>query len=471
MSAASPHVYAVLAFSSAAVFLLVPYALRKRAPLMALIIACGILIRVLAGASLFWISYLRLPVLRDIQAGEGFWLILPDARTYYDLASTVASTGVLADSALPSPTFINALAGCIAVFGATPAAGVFLNVAAYATTAGLLAVTSLKAWNRETRCFREVMLAAYSFSPALVVFGAQVLKDALFAALIVAASVAGAHLSGAAADAAGRRRLRTLFRASTLVALMIVVHAMAGVRAYFPVLVIAAMFVAWLVALREIPQRLRFGGLVAIAAATCVLWIAARSGAVDYYRVYETQMFGSPLSGPFAVLDNARASFRASGGATNIVDSGGEQAGDIGALLTHPVRSLSRLGVGLVVVFAPISTLTSLSLVTFPGGRGLLWLTDLDTLFLDVSAGVLIWLLWRRRRAVGWHGPSACFALVVSTLSVVLIAYTVTNYGTLFRLRVMIAVPLWLVALAVRDREAPAAAPQVAAADSSDLTG
>ncbi|MGH7335709.1 MAG: hypothetical protein ACREKS_23755 [Candidatus Rokuibacteriota bacterium] len=116
-----------------------------------------------------------------------------------------------------------------------------------------------------------------------------------------------------------------------------------------------------------------------------------------------------------------------------------------------PARSVpyvGRLAIGLATLFVPMSVLRSLSIVQFPGGRGLLFLTDLDTLFLDATMVVAFVLLYRRWRGARRQIPYACFVLLLAGVTAVLLAYVVTNFGTLFRLRLMMAVPVWMLALA-----------------------
>jgi hypothetical protein len=110
---------------------------------------------------------------------------------------------------------------------------------------------------------------------------------------------------------------------------------------------------------------------------------------------------------------------------------------------------------GVAVIFVPIALLERVSSVDIDGGRGLLSIVDLDTLVLDItSLGVLI-LLWRRRHTIGDRLPFVAFGLILAAVSAVLLGYVVTNFGTLWRLRSFIAVPLWLLVLAVAPRSSP----------------
>ena len=75
-------------------------------------------------------------------------------------------------------------------------------------------------------------------------------------------------------------------------------------------------------------------------------------------------------------------------------------------------------------------------------------MVDLDTLYKDLTLLVTLWLLWRRRRTIGDRLPFVVFCGLLSLTTVVLLGYVVTNFGTLWRMRPLIGIPLW-VALAV----------------------
>jgi hypothetical protein len=113
-----------------------------------------------------------------------------------------------------------------------------------------------------------------------------------------------------------------------------------------------------------------------------------------------------------------------------------------------PWVHLRRLLFGLGALFVPISVLQGVSGVEVPGGRGLLFLTDVDTLFIDLTIFATLVLLWTRRPEVRRHASYATFALMLGCLTALLLAYVVTNFGTLFRLRMLTVVPFWMLLLA-----------------------
>src|SRR6476659_2594123 len=61
-----------------------------------LIISIGFLIRMLAGQILFWISWLRLPIARSLQLGNGFWFFATDGPGYLSYADELIGKGVAA---------------------------------------------------------------------------------------------------------------------------------------------------------------------------------------------------------------------------------------------------------------------------------------------------------------------------------------------------------------------------------------
>ena len=55
--------------------------------------SAGFIIRALIAQGMFWVSYLRLPIARKLQAGDGFWTLAIDGRIYFDQAAQLMSHG------------------------------------------------------------------------------------------------------------------------------------------------------------------------------------------------------------------------------------------------------------------------------------------------------------------------------------------------------------------------------------------
>jgi hypothetical protein len=105
-----------------------------------------------------------------------------------------------------------------------------------------------------------------------------------------------------------------------------------------------------------------------------------------------------------------------------------------------------------------VTALQALSIVDVAGGRGLLLFADLDTVVLGLLALGVIWTLHRERRTLRGQGVYLAFCLLLTVITGLLLAYVVTNLGSLVRLRLLIHVPLWMSVLAASspsDRSLP----------------
>lgn len=199
---------------------------------------------------------------------------------------------------------------------------------------------------------------------------------------------------------------------------------------------------------------------------TLALWGAFANGARDYYSAYR-DLARSVVVGQvsyFSSLDHARLAFETTGGGTSFVQPNtveraalsedGEKLGEKLAA-PRPSERVGSLARGLAVLFLPISILRGWHIVDFQGGRGLLMVTDLDTVVIDVTLVACLYLSLRRRRVSMM--PAELCVTVLAALMILLLAYVVTNYGTLFRLRLLAVAPLWLLpAVLDSDDERPA---------------
>ena len=109
---------------------------------------------------------------------------------------------------------------------------------------------------------------------------------------------------------------------------------------------------------------------------------------------------------------------------------------------------MRRLLTGAACVIVPRSLGERFGLFHIGGGQGLFWFTDIDTLLFDV---ILLWALIAvgRRLSASWRNPLVWLVALLLLLVTLPLAYTITNYGTLFRLRAMIYVGLVLMPLAL----------------------
>ena len=113
-----------------------------------------------------------------------------------------------------------------------------------------------------------------------------------------------------------------------------------------------------------------------------------------------------------------------------------------------PASTFGRIVAGMVAVLVPSAVARKLELLQMGGGRGLWWFTDLDTLVFDAVILFAIVFTFRRWRWATLRNPIFWLVAIVACIGLPLI-YTVTNYGTLFRLRSMMYVTMALIPLAL----------------------
>ena len=410
---------------------------RLRSRRLAAILAAGILGRAAVGVALFAISRFDLPVLRGLHTGGGFWTLAIDADWYFHTAATAARVGVgsITDS-FASPTFLRVFAVWLQLTGVSPANAILFNLLCYAGIAAIIVAACPQ------RIVAAVALAAVTIDPAFVIFGTQVLKDP-FCILLIAVAASGVRVWS---DGIHSSSFRPRQLAVGLVAISAGVFGVAGIRAYVAVFVMIGVVAAALTALFANGRAALWKTVAAYTVLIAVLIGAFARGAGESYPYYKALLLSALLSHSLAAtmrdLDYARSAFAASGGATSfaggtgILDDALRQSGATNTRLTRVAR-------GSAAVFVPISVLKALSIVTFNGGRGLLFITDIDTVVLDITVGAALDFLIGSappRRAL----PILACLIVILVLTTGVLAYVVTNFGTLFRLRLLALVPLWL---------------------------
>ena len=478
---------------------------RRQSDVLGLVLALGILARLVVGMALFWISYLELPIAQSLQAGGGFWLIAVDATRYYTDAITAIQTGLFDTNYenFPSPFFVRVLAVWLLAVGISPASALLLNACVYVAVVVLIVrmFAPVNDWRRDLPGIAGV--AAYSFWPAIFVHGTQPLKDDIFFALIAVVCLA---LLGIFRLIVYGRRLRggRASLAAAAAAVMAGTFGLAGIRWYFPLIMCGSLVVVFAIfALRgrSTPLPAYLGGSLAVVVA---VWIAA-GGLTNFASQF---LFPAGGQGPLtmvrsvtdipsvlaAMTQMARTGFLLTGGDSNIVvpmrkDGDSAKAGGVpetlatvtpGRLRAAPGEGVPGTGgalseeqadallaiprnrsehvktmvVGLAIIFVPISVLKALSVVEFTGGRGFLPVADLDTLFQDAALVCLFALLWTRRREIGTRMPFVVFCVVLAGTTAALLGYVVTNYGTLFRMRPMMAIPICVVMVGLSSRHA-----------------
>jgi hypothetical protein len=450
----------------------------RRSRLLGALFVAGIVARATASVALFTISFFRIPVFTSLQLGDGFWKLALDGRSYYDLSAhaVAAGFGTITDK-LPSPLFLRALAAWMWVFGVSPASAVLLNIACYAASAVLIVRCAgrQRAGRTPGPAAAGVALFALTFSPALLIFSTQPLKDPLCTMLIICV-IAGARLWWMGLNGDATRNL-VMVGAGTLL-MAVGIYGVAGIRAYAAVFTITALAAAatYSIVVRADARR-RLSAALLHAALLAVLWFMFMTGAGPYAQAYQSSLwsFVTGRPGSVATFDTSRAGFEDAGGATSFgespssPDAASQQAHERqqepprreeNAALPKPavvmnvtasdaakpesVRArVEHLWRGYAALFVPISVLRATSIVKFEGGAGLLVITDIDTIVIDMTVLAALCLFVMSARAHG-ISPGSVFVLVLAILLSASLAYVVTNYGTLFRLRLLAVTPLWM---------------------------
>jgi hypothetical protein len=417
---------------------------RTTSPLLATILGAGILVRVVLGSLLFVISYFGLPFFTHLQLGDGFWTLAVDARSYFEEAARAVHLGI---SSIPagsaSPTYVRLLTIWMQCIGVSPASAVALNVVCYVLAAVLIVSASRAVLPK------AIALGAVTVSPALIIFGTQALKDSVCLLLIVLAMTGVRLWSDMLSGTNAHPQKNGILGTACLSAAVL---AFGGIRAYFALFIVGSVCAMALVSIVTAHGRIeRLKVSASYTVLISLLWVMFVIGAGAYYAYYGNVLraaVGSPLLS-VAALDVARTGFVSTGGATTTVS--GSASDDVTPLQVDAPHitaggiagRAARVVRGCAVMVVPISLLRSLSLVSFSGGRGLLLVTDMDTLVMDAALLFSVWLLFRSRDRMD-SMPVAIFALVLAGVTALSMAYVVTNYGTLFRLRLLAVTSIWV---------------------------
>lgn len=478
----------ILAFIASAV-LTIRFVYRRSRLLGAILIA-GTAVHAIVPALFFSISWFNLPVLQQLHTGDGFWVLAPDARGYYKIASTAAEHGF---STIPhgtaSPSFVQAISVWMDLVGVSPGSPLFFNLIVLVLTCGLIVRIGMSGDAPASPGALAWPLFALSFSPTLLLCSTQVLKDVLFACLTVVAVLSARALLTRLA-ASDRRPSRAAI-VGGIIGLCLGVYVISGIRAYYGVFIWLSMGATLgLFVFRQ--RRAQLLPYMSVAASTMVaLWIAFMTGAGPYYPYYHEVAMGgvnsvtgglvskvtallpaptttstasrpvTPMVNPGAAVDSLREGFVLSAGNTNLIRRPATPAakpatpGTAGkpeegpSLFEKVMERVRGIGLGLMAMFVPTTLLQALSIIDIQGGRGFLYVTDVDTLFINFSIIGIGWLMIRERRQLRHRQVYLFFCLTIFLLSTLLLAYVVTNLGTLFRLRLIAMVPFWMAPLAI----------------------
>jgi hypothetical protein len=432
-------------FAAVALLYLMHRAIGRASRAAGLIALAGTLLRAAAGAALFFISLYHLPILRSLQLERGFWALAPDGPIYFDAARVAAIRGISTiPAASASPDYVRPLALALWIFGASPLSAILLNLIAYAAASWLVVAMWPRAGaagSRRSLVFAQLALA---FTPSLLLSATQPLKDQLFVMLVAAALLGLQRVL----PAAGPRPWKPALVAGSLALSTIAIDGIGGIRAYYAVLVVmAAVLVMGVRTFTPPPRRwLTRAGATALTAAA--LWVGFVHGAGPYAATYNrglrtvlrlplTSNADADIAAAAAPLAEAREGFVSTGGATALVRRRRAARPTLGDVVEDEAF-------GLLACVTPVAVLRFAVPAVAAGGHGLLAITDLDTVFLDLTIGLQFFLVVRYWRAEGRDPGWLAFTVALGLLVLLPMAYVVTNYGTLFRLRVIYAVPLWM---------------------------
>jgi hypothetical protein len=119
-----------------------------------------------------------------------------------------------------------------------------------------------------------------------------------------------------------------------------------------------------------------------------------------------------------------------------------------------PQSTFARLTAGLTAVIVPHFIAERLGLIHIGGGQGLWAIVETDTLVFDALLIVVLYYLFRGLPRGAWRNPSFWLVVLTTTGITVLLAYTISNFGTLFRHRAMIFIGLCLLLVVTTETHA-----------------
>ena len=444
--------------------------IRRSAPLAAHLFTIGLLARLAIGLGLA-MSWLAAGTPNGIDGPDPRWF--PDAQMYYVAAVDAAANGLgRVEDTEASPVFVRTLALWMRFTGDTHAGAHLLNVLVFAGLCVGICVVATRRGDRRGQQVAALVIGAFALSPNLIILASQPLKDTLFFGALACVAISLEELLSD--DPVRPVRLRAV----PLAGILLGVYVMSGMRAYFGLMILGLLgaVLAFRALMLTSRRAVPWPYLARAAVLLAVVWLGCRIGGGPYYslfvdpflapvtvrldaavsRVREAAGFGAgtasttpavPDGGLLSVVERSRRGFETSGGATNMAPPELDRSTRTGVM-----SRLAGALLGLGAVFVPVSLLRATGLVTFEGGGRFLLLTAVDTLYLDGAVAWCLVFVWRRRTAITGGWTLAAVLLLLGTVGAVLVGYVVTNYGTLFRLRLLAVVPFWLLPLVVADR-------------------
>jgi hypothetical protein len=465
--------------------------LARRDATVGRIVGAGILLRAFSAQVLFWISYLGLPIARSRQEGIGFWNFGHDAETYFDCSAVTLRKGwhaiVFVDLTLPSPVFVQILTVFLLLFGFVVIAGALLNLFAYLLCCE--AVLRLGRLDGPSRLPTFIALAALSFSPSLVLWSTQPLKDMFFISMVAVfvAACAQWRKSWLAID------VRWLDLMASLVLLVVPLYATSGIRWYFGFLM-CAVSLPFLVVTVANSRRLVLAGIVNTLLFALLLQVFVFVSMAYLPRTITLMMKGSAAPPAAAhdlvsVVEKSREGFELSAAKSQIQEGetlarvdrtvkpapaisvrqspAGRQPEQVARAVrqpeqaaTMPRSTIGRISAGMFAIVIPRFISEWLGFIHVGGGGGLWPVVEADTLLFDLLLVFVIVHAVSAAAAGGLRDPSFWLIGLMTAGITILMTYTISNFGTLFRHRSMILLGLALLLAVSRTSEPSTKAPE-----------
>ena len=433
-------VQAVLAIIACALLFFAWRKLASHGRRIALIVGAGLLVRAVLGQILFWVSYLVLPYGLRMQSGNGLWFFGVDGIEFVNQATHVANQGIGAIVRVSpqnvSAAFIQVLGFAQFLFGNVVSAALVLNLAAYLGTCAILLALA-----RNHPRVGAIAVAAISFSPSLILWSLQPIKD-IFFVFLIAAFVWGAAIWTRSA------RENHPGRAILISALLVAIaYALVGTRWYFALALFLAAVPLFLI------ESIRSAAPLRSLLLTVTMYVLFIVSTLYIAGPFIPPPLREAMTSPNVVrtavrapqtfmglLDGARYSFDQLQGSTKI---------QVSRTAPAPAPS-ARTRAGAAVLFVPRAIGHALGLFNVGGGRGSLYfaIVDVDTLYFDLFVLVGLTALVRARPRE-WGSPLLWLVIAVSVIIAVAISVSVTNFGALFRYRSMIFIGAVLVPVVI----------------------
>ncbi len=463
----------------------------------AMIVGVGLLIRLVAGQTLFWISWFKLPFARSLQLGSGLWFYAIDGQWYLAYADKILGQGPATvftiDATYPSRVFVQVLTLAVAAFGHVASVALLVNALAFVATC--LVVVRLADPRGPARLPCLVALGALSLGPGAILWSLQPLKDTVLT--IFAVGMVGACRLW---QTAWRNRAATTARwqvGASAVAMLAMMYAVSGIRWYFGAILWGACGV--FLGLTAIGARRRWTASAAAAALFLLLGQSFLTGGGDDISPwvrrqleFRTALRGSRSIPILFVLSETRRGFENTPGATHITSgplsepppgsaapvpmtsATGPAAARPPAAATAPAvtpatatphglppssasesdglprataappaanppqQTARQVATGLAALVLPVTIGSLFGILHVGGGRNLWAFVEVDTVALDCVMMFAIWYCGRHLSRYRRVTPLFVMVVIVLVATAMPMAYTVTNFGTMFRLRGML---------------------------------